>query len=265
MKEQITKAIGIKSRALSMRDSGEQNDLRKALALMDKAIGILKGLWEQRKDLINSPDHDASPDERDLVAALAETYGVKGGILRSLRNFEGAIDAYDEGFKFEQHRARKVDNSYNLIQRLTNRVLAEPHMAGNPEWRIVIKDEHGDKETKSMSQELGDARVNLHHQLTTSRGSDPWAAADMITIQLLLAPRKPLEGAGLVEEAYAKFRGLKPKPRVYESSLRAMKDLKDGLVQVPEGERSENLNVILARLDVITGWLREGLEEAKAQ
>lgn len=251
MKEQIKKALDIKDRAFDERN-GE--DTTEALRLIDDAIALLRRLWEQKKKVIDDPEADPGPDERDLIEALAEAYGVKGGILRSSGKPGQAAAAYREGKYFEQHRARRVENSYNLVQHLTNLMLSEPRRAGAPEWTVG---------GTNMWQELDEARVVLQRQLTTGgRGNDPWAAADMLTVQLLLAPRNP-NGARATKEAYAEFEKLMPEAGVYKSTLRAFEDLKAGLEGVPEGERSENLNVLLSQLGVITAWLRDGFEEAK--
>lgn len=255
MNEQTEKALDCKDDALAERNSGH---LKEARALIDEAASLLDEVWEQKKDSINSAGPDASPDERELVKALAETYGVKGGILRSSGEFENAVRAYDKGATFEQHPALKVkvENSYNLIQRLTNRVLAEPHQVGAEEWNVFSKD---------MWRELGEARDVLQRQINTGgRGNDPWAAADMITVQLLLAPRDPSNGAQRVEEAYTEFEKLEPKPRVYESTLRALEDLQRCLEQLVEDGRSENRNLIVGLLDLVTKRLRDGFEKAKS-
>ena len=252
MKEQIKKALGFKDRARDARDEG---DLPRALKLIDKAIALLEELWSQKGAAIDSAGANASPDERDLVEALAETYGVKGGILRSNGDPASAVDAYDKGLFFEQHPARKVDNSYNLIQRLTNRVLAAPNMVGAPEWNVSSKD---------MWQELEKSRDELQRQ-GISRGNDPWWAADVVTVQLLLTPQDPSNGRQRVQKAYEAFEQLEPKPRVYESALRALGDLRNCLEQVAEGERSENLKVIIGQLKDITKQFEDGFEKAKTR
>src|SRR5215207_2305034 len=143
MKKQIKKALDAKAEALDLRDSGDPDDLIEALELTDGAVSLLEELWKQKGEAIDSAGENASPDEKDLVEALAETYGVKGGILRSRGDYEGAVRAYDKGLFFEQHKARKVDNSYNLVQGLTNRVLAAPSVAGSPEWNVFSKEMWG--------------------------------------------------------------------------------------------------------------------------
>lgn len=247
MQEQIRDALKDKNDALDARKSGA---LDEALALVERAIGRLRELWEQNKGSAEGDGGGPSPDVQDLVEALAEAYGVKGGILRSKGDFKGAADAYGEGLPFEQHPARKADSSYNLVQRLTNRVLAAPREAIPEDLRL----------------ELEAARRELQRQLSTSRGRDAWAAADMITIQLLQTPQDPSHGGQLVGKAYSVFEGLKPrpKPRVYESTLRALEDFKQSLEEIPAGERSEDSNVIVGQLEQLIRQFREGFRKAKA-
>lgn len=244
MKEQIKKALDYKDRALDARN----DDLPRALKLIDKAIALLEELWSQKGAAIDSAGANASPDERDLVEALAETYGVKGGILRSNGDPASAVGAYGKGLFFEQHQARKVDNSYNLVQRLTNRLLAEPNVVGS----------------KEFWQELEQARDELQRQ-GTSRGNDPWWAADVVTVQLLLTPQDPSNGKKLVQKAYEAFEKLEPGPGVYESAQRALEDLRNSLEQVAEGERSEKLKEFIGHLKGIIKEFDDGFEKAKTR
>jgi tetratricopeptide (TPR) repeat protein len=253
MKDQIERALASKDLALDARDSG---DLERALVLIDTSTSQLDELWKQKSESIDEAGANASPDERDLVEALAETYGVKGGILRSSGQPDKAVHAYDKGLNFEQHSARKVDNSYNLVQALTNRVLAEPHLVGTRKWEVL---------SRNMWEELEKARRELQRQITTSRGNDPWAAADMILIQLLLTPQDPLKGKQQIDKACSYFDDLKPKPRVYESTLRTLKDFKNSLEQVTEDKRSESWSIIIDLLSMIIKHFKEGFERAIAR
>lgn len=251
MIEQIEKALAVKDSALVERDS----DTEEALRLVESAADTLDALWEQKKETIEAAGAEAGPDERALVEALAETYGVKGGILRSSGEPERAVRAYDRGNDFERHPAHKVENSYNLVQRLTNRVLAEPREAGAPRWVV---------ESADMWKELEEARSVLRRQIENGgRGNDPWAKADLITVQLLLSARDPEKGEALIDEAYRKFDEMKPDAGVYRSTGRALEDLRAGLEQVPEGERPENLKALLGQLSALTSRLSAGFEEAK--
>jgi tetratricopeptide (TPR) repeat protein len=253
MKEQIASALVNKDSALRDRDAG---NLESALSLITEATNQLDKLWEHKGESINRAGANASPEERDLVEALAETYGVKGGILRSDGKPEEAVRAYDKGLTFEQHPARKVDNSYNLVQRLINRVLVAPHRVGATKWEVVSKD---------MWKELEKAGHELHRQITTSRVNDPWAAADMIMVQLLLDPQGSSKGKEQNDDALQKFESLKPKARVYASTLRALKDFEKSLEQVTEDNRLGSWKVVVDLLNTIVERLEEGFKKAKAR
>lgn len=253
MRDQIAEALDKKEAA---RDARESGDLNEALTLIEAATKQLDDLWQQRSPSIDKAGTSASPDERDLVEALAETHGIKGGIYRSAGRPENAVMAYDRGLIFEQHAARKVDNSYNLMQRLTNRVLVGPELVGAPTWGVLSKD---------MWKELEDANRELRRQIATSRANDPWAAADLLTVQILLAPSNQAMGKQVVDEAWLKFESLKPKPFVYESTLRTLRDLKSGLKQVESDKRSEGSNTVAGLLDIVIQRFEEGFEKAKSR
>jgi hypothetical protein len=253
MKDQIAKAIENKNQA---RDARESNDLEEAFELITAATEQLDKLWKQRRESIDNAGANASPDERELVEALAETYGVKGGILRSKGQPEQAVHAYDTGLVFEQHSARKADNSYNLVQGLINRVLAAPHLVGAPDWEIL---------GRNMWKDLENASSELRRQIATSRSRDPWAAADMIMVQLLLSPQDLGNGKQQVDEAWWKFEGLKPKPFVYESTLRTLKDLEKSLEQVATDRRLKGWDTVAGVLDTVVERFQEGFEKAKAR
>jgi hypothetical protein len=253
MQDQIDKAIENKNNA---RDAREIGDLEDAFALITAATEQLDELWKQRRESIDNAGANASPEERNLVEALAESYGVKGGILRSDGQPEQAVHAYDTGLTFEQHPARKADNSYNLVQGLINRVLVAPHLVGAPDWEVL---------GRNMWQELENASSELRRQIASSRSRDPWAAADMIMVQLLLSPQDPGNGKQQVDEAWWKFESLKPKPFVYESTLRTLKDLEKSLEQVAEDRRLKGWDTVAGLLDTVVERFKVGFEEAKTR
>jgi tetratricopeptide (TPR) repeat protein len=253
MKDQIARALADKELA---RDARESKNLEEALTLIEAAAKQLDGLWEQNGESIDNAGPNASPDERDLVEALAETYGVKAGILRSIGQPEKAVGAYDRGLIFEQHPARKVDNSYNMVQGLTNRVLVAPNLVGAKEWKVLKRD---------MWEALENASSELQRQLRTSRANDPWAAADMIMVQILLAPRDPPKGERQVDDACSYCESLRPKPFVFESTLRTLNDFKDSLDTVPPDQRLETWNIVVRLLDIVTERFNEGFRKARAR
>jgi hypothetical protein len=257
MKEQIALALLTKEQARLVREK----DPSEAMKLVQQATSQLDNLWEERRATIDAAGAGASPDERDLVEALAETHGVSGGIFRSAGRFKDAVREYERGLVFEQHAARKVDNSYNLVQRLLNCVLVAPKLAGAPEWKV----ESTDGKSIDMWRGLESAAGELERQTTTSRVRDPWAAADKIIVQILLSPRTGKEAQRLIQEALAKFESLRPKPFCYDSTLRTLNDVKRSLGQIPKSESTEEALVISGHLDDVIKKLNKGFARARAR
>lgn len=236
MRQAIEYALRKKTRARSAREKGEYH---RAAEHIDAALRQLEALWEERGAAIDRAGTGASGEERDLIEALADIHGIRGGIYRSLEKYADAVKAYDRGLKFEAHPARNVASSYNLVQRLANRALLQPEEIGRDAWRV---------ENMDMWAELRQAEATLRKQTESSRARDPWAWADLLFIQLLLAPRLA-DGGRTIEETWSTLEGLSPKPFVYESTGRALADLRNEMESVPATARSPGWTTVKEWLD----------------
>lgn len=214
MKDQLKAAAALRAEASRDRKDGE---LMYALESILASVDILNRMWERRCSAIDEAGGAASPDDKELVKELAETYGVMGGIHRSRGEYTQAIDAYDQGAFFERHPASKRDNSYSLMQRLLNRALLEPQGADSPGWcvRNVL-----------MAAELRDVVAILALQRSTTRLGDAWAVADQAMANALLVPLDP-DSLGRRAEVDMALDALDEKgtpPFVFDSTLHAMRD-----------------------------------------
>jgi hypothetical protein len=236
---EISSAVAHKNTARRHREDGEFNA---ALGQILTATRQLEALWHrERNDGADRAQDDFSPTLRDLVQALADCYGVQGGIYRSLGQTSKSIEACDRGHYFEQHRARKKENSYNLVQRLVNRIFDDPGSYGRVEWRS-----HG----MDMWDALRDARDVLDQQMDSGgRSDDPWAAADAILVTLLLAPKLGSGATARIADAFDVFDGLDYDSFVCRSTIRALSELEATLKSA----------VPVAGADVL-GLLKEAVE-----
>jgi hypothetical protein len=264
MLAEIEAAVDKKDRARRRRDRGR---ISEAIRLVDEAVSDLEVLWQLHKQSINASRENASPDERALVGALAECYGVRGGIYRSAGKASKAVESYDRGQKFEAHEANRVDNSYNLIQRLLNRVLVEPQSVGADPWRVLGADMW--KELREAQETLfkqitgtrgSDPWATPSKQLTGTRGSDPWAAADTLILVILMSPQSDDLSVEL-DSAWQGLMRLNPGRFLYESTLRTLKDVRNSLETVAEASRSISWHTVREAIEIVIGRLKDKLPD----
>ena len=241
------------------KNARDDKKYERAQRLIDDAKARLDELWEHHRQEVNKDGANATQEQRDLVAALAEVNGVRGGILRSRGAYELAIDAYEEGLLFEKHAARKLDNSYNLVQRLVNRILLEPASVSTRAWTVKGVNMH---EALKEAETIIEQQINGTDQLGGTRQNDPWAACDLLFVRLLRGNQDSLDVRSRIEDAWNKLERTKPKDYVYESNLRVTKELIADLEKVPQANRSHELNRIIADLRNIRSRFEKGYANA---
>jgi hypothetical protein len=190
----LQKARELKSQAIEQRELKEYNASE---ALLTSAIRLLTDCLHQieryGKDSADAGDlsEKAGPSEREIAKELAHLYGSLGGTYRAWRRFDQAAAAYDQGYAFESNKRYDLVNSYNLTQRLVNRVLLDPGTALG-----------GQEEIKGLRfpDALERARAEIEMQLRGSRKDDQWALADLALVCLLLGSDDQLEVWSELEE-----------------------------------------------------------------
>lgn len=207
----------------SARRNREAKRYEDALADISEALGELEAmLAELPADIVDGDEHasaEYSPPVKRLVDELAECYGIKGGILRSKGRPGEAVASYDRGFLFEQHSARKKDNSYNAVQRLVSRVCAEPYRYKAAKWRFLRDD---------MNRLLDDTIRLVKSQVEgprATRAGDAWAAADILFLNILHEANSEGVSAPAVVRAFEEFQRAKPSRFARESTARAFREL----------------------------------------
>jgi hypothetical protein len=160
-----------------------EEEFRSAESAIDEAFQYLAQY--ERPDL-EAPGH-ASEGETAVAEQLADFWGIRGGLYRSrgsaLPNGSGsgdletAVQAYQEGARYELSERLGLLNSYNTVNRLVLRIIRQPD--------ILTAEEAVPGDTKRMADLLEDAAKSVEAQLDKGRADVAWALADLAMIELL--------------------------------------------------------------------------------
>ncbi len=133
-----------------------------------------------------APGH-ASEGEITVAEQLADFWGIRGGLYRSRGSalpdgsrsgdLETAIQAYDQGARYESSERLGLLNSYNTVNRLVLRIIRQPD--------ILKAEEAVPGDRKRMADLLEDAAKLIEAQLDKGRTDVAWALADLAMIELL--------------------------------------------------------------------------------
>ncbi len=202
MDEDLDQVLALKASAKSARDDSEWKE---ALSDLNEAINLLRMA-------------EASPISPGwLVSEFADVYGLMGGVEKrwglSLsdqerqRHLKASVEAYDQGFDYEQKLQAGDANTYNRVNRLVGRVLLNAQ---------VLKKDGG--AVPEMADDLRRAEEIVIQETRTVRQKDPWAYCDLGIIQLLRGEPDALS-------AFQKLDQLRPPAFVYESTLTTLQPL----------------------------------------
>lgn len=208
----LVEIVDLKTKAKNRRDASKFD---RALKYLDRAVHIAEDLY------------DRSP--MDFAPELADIYGMVGGIRRRQADESAAAgddparhdhlrqshEAYDRGFEYENEDLGVVD-SYNLVNRLVSRILAQPAvLAGEP-----LQDERLIPDG-TLLDELERALQIVDKQLDESRRGDVWAMADHALLSLLISKD------AMARTAYGPLHSTAPPSYVYGSALSTLRPLAD--------------------------------------
>ena len=165
MADVISEVRALKERAMLARDIG---DFDEALDLLCDAERLLRRELDQLSETKNAD----GPGRYELAIKkqLYHILGSKGGVHRRAKQWREAIDAYDAGREVE----KEFEDSYDLTQRLVVRALAQANGFPIGEFNFPV--------------ELQNAHDIIVRQMSSTRESDEYAAADRLTASLLLGP-----------------------------------------------------------------------------
>jgi hypothetical protein len=163
--------------------SRAEEEFRSAESAIDQAFEYLAKYERPDPD---TPGH-ASEGETTVAEQLADFWGIRGGLYRSRgsalpggsggADLDTAIQAYDQGARYESSERFGLLNSYNTVNRLVLRIIRKPDIL-NAEQAVP-----GDK--KRMVDLLEDAAKLIENQLDKGRTDLAWALADLAMIELL--------------------------------------------------------------------------------
>lgn len=179
----------LKSRVRALTNRGLYQP---ALERLDSIVDLLRGAIDE---------HDPRDTESlgELQSELADTLGMKGGILRRDGRASEALKAYREGLESEA-----PDSTYNLSNEIVLSVVLGDTALDDP----------------GMQQRLQRVITKLEGQTSGPRGDEWWAWADLAQFYLL---------AGEPEQAdrcYRAGRDAGPGEREYNSTLAVLEQLK---------------------------------------
>jgi tetratricopeptide (TPR) repeat protein len=180
--------------AANAREFGElELALQEALAAIETCKAYLQELGARVP-----PD---SENMRRVARELADSYGVAGGILRRMKNYQDALEMYKKGAKLELEPQLGVENTYNQTNVLVTKVIADPN---------TISQNHS---------EIEEARQRVEKQLQQTRRQDWWAWADLGMLALL--ERNPR----LAVSAFLRFRDQGATPSNCEKAATVVREI----------------------------------------
>jgi hypothetical protein len=209
LKDQI---LDVKTEAKNQRDRGLKGYPR-ALRRLSRAIDIAK------QGLLTS---SVTATIRELTQELADCYGMAGGVERRWgletegierrEHLSASCIAYDEGYRYEWDPKYGTPATYNLVNRLTSRLLIEP--------RLLEVDEVADLGYKvspiNIKRELNDT-IELIDMKLANKGNY-WVEGDLALLRVLT-------GKAVAVSAYEPFFGQSPPDFAFGSALDGIRPL----------------------------------------
>jgi tetratricopeptide (TPR) repeat protein len=214
MIEELAEAKRLRVQA---RERLAAQELEAALGALDAAIATLEPLVARDKS-------------EELYRDLAETYGMRGGVLRRMRRTREAVASYERGRDYEQDDDYGTDDSYNLVNAIVLPLYDDP----------TLLDRDG------FEKDLADTVRVLKRQIRGTRGDDFWAQADLARCLLL---SNKLDEAKPCLDRFVQLGGLKDG---YASTLQVLRELEQVLAAANRPEAD--------LFDKSVAYLREAVE-----
>jgi hypothetical protein len=157
MSDRTLNASKLQLKAAEERSLGNWATAERALR---EAIPLLRAELDDREAIFPT----GSDATKAVAAQLADCWGSLGGILRRLGNDAAALESYRQGKDLEMNEAYQIESTYNRIQWIVLRVLANPDVLHDP------------KEQRFTSELAA---------LQRRKASDAWAWADVLLLAIL--------------------------------------------------------------------------------
>ncbi len=252
MSNPLDNIIKLKKKTKSQRKRGKY----------ESALRILKQAIESAQQELDLQKTDL--EKQPFAFEVGDCQGIKGGIYRrwalddkkrltDLGQPEIArrkhnelmiksIKAYDEGFKYESTHGNV--NSYNMVNRLVNRLFYEPTWLATvpttiPQDIKLVVDEQGVKVEVAVKDELEKAKEALRQQInvTGKRRKDIWALADQALVALLLGEEDDDPAS-----AYANLIAVSPPDYAYDTIILAIEPLSELKLTISKNSASVNVS-----------------------
>lgn len=159
---------------------------------------------------------------RELTKDLADCHGMVGGVERrwalegepaqEILHLARSCMAYDEGHRHEWDPQHGTPASYNLVNRLSGRLLIRPDLLRLDE----IVDLGCEMEPLNLPRELAKARTLIDEKLANK--GNFWVEADLALLDMLM-------GQADASTVYTTFLGLKPSGYAFSSVLDGLRPL----------------------------------------
>ena len=175
---------------------------------LERAGQILVQLIETlRPSLAGDETEGSAPatSRAALAGALADAYGMLGGVEWRQGDLTKALRAYEEGRALEETDDLAITDSYNLVNSIVVSLLLRP------------------SEVNGLQHDLQVAISEMRAQLEGERRDQWWAWADYAVLLLLTGDTDQ------AFDAYARFESCGPTLTDYQAVLRVLRDLADAL------------------------------------
>jgi hypothetical protein len=174
IEELLATVAQLRSDAQDLRRQGRNaGGQKEATHFFDEAAKEFKNaitLLERGLRMLRREQGGYSRDVCRVLEVLSQSYGSLGGTWRDAGDLQQAVKLYDKGNDYEEERRRNcaAKDTYNMLQRLIIRLLAEPTLL----------------QTRDFVAALNKVRLELERQVRDGR-NDSWALADLALTQFL--------------------------------------------------------------------------------
>jgi hypothetical protein len=179
MKSLTEQILDLKTEAKNQRDRGVKGYPR-ALTRLNTAIGLAtEGLITTSvTDVILQLTKELA-DCHGMVGGIERRWGIENGDAERVSHLAASCIAYDEGYRHEWDSKYGTPATYNLVNRLTSRLLIEPKLLE----RDGVVDLGNSVPPINVKHELLAAMTLIDEQLANK--GNFWAEADLALLRVL--------------------------------------------------------------------------------
>jgi hypothetical protein len=212
MKSPIEQILDLKTDAKNQRDRGLKGYPR-ALVRLNSAIRLAQeGLTATSvTDAVRQLTKELA-DCNGMVGGIERRWGIEGEEGERVKHLAAACIAYDEGYRHEWDDKYGTPATYNLVNRLTSRLLIERKLLDTDH----VVDLGMGVEPINVRSQLIDAMARIEEHLANK--GNFWAEADLALLRVLA-------GGADATTAYAPFFALSPPDFAFVSALDGLRPL----------------------------------------